>query len=231
MDNQRAAINELIKTTHQMKKRLELERFFAEDFFITKTNTKNISSDKNKQIAELYAHVENCKQCSLYSSRTNLVFGSGNLDAELIFVGEAPGRDEDLQGKPFVGAAGALLTKIIEAMKLKREDVYITNVLRCRPPGNRNPLPDEVISCKPYLVELLEIIKPRVICTLGKFAAHALLNETAPISRLRGRFFDFHGITLLPTYHPAYLLRNPEDKKLVWEDMKKIMKFLKTNET
>ncbi|MDD5746809.1 MAG: uracil-DNA glycosylase, partial [Candidatus Omnitrophica bacterium] len=135
------------------------------------------------------------------------------------------------QGKPFVGAAGGLLSKIIQAMGMRRDEVYITNVLRCRPPNNRNPLPEEVVCCRPYLLELIGIIKPKVICTLGKFAAGALLERLEPISRLRGVFHDFQGIALMPTFHPAYLLRNPEDKKLVWDDIKKIMEYLRSDET
>ncbi len=143
-----------------------------------------------------------------------------------MFIGEAPGFDEDQQGLPFVGAAGQLLTKIIEAMKLKREDVYIANCLKCRPPGNRNPEPAEIASCSPILARQIEIIAPEIICALGKFAAQTLLESEEPISRLRGKFHDFRGIKLMPTFHPAYLLRNPGDKKIVWEDMQKIMREL-----
>ena len=149
-----------------------------------------------------------------------------------MFVGEAPGRDEDLAGRPFVGAAGQLLTKIIEAMGRKRENVYITNVLRCRPPQNRNPLPEEIVSCRPYLKELIGIIRPKVICSLGKFAASVMLDRIEPITRIRGKFFDLdEGVKLMPTFHPAYLLRNPADKKLVWSDVKKIVNYLKTGQT
>ncbi|MCG2677689.1 uracil-DNA glycosylase, partial [bacterium] len=144
-----------------------------------------------------------------------------------VFVGEAPGREEDIQGLPFVGRAGELLTKIIEAMGLKRKDVYISNVLKCRPPQNRNPLPSEVAACQDYLRQQLEIISPRVICCLGKFSCLLLLNQDAPISRLRGQFQDFRGIKVMPTFHPAYLLRNPAAKRLVWEDMQKIMTELR----
>ncbi len=147
--------------------------------------------------------------------------------ADLVFVGEAPGADEDAQGRPFVGRAGQLLTKIIEAMGLKREDVYICNILKCRPPGNRNPQPEEIAACEPFLIRQLEAIRPRVICALGTFAAHTLLKSEAPITVLRGRFHTYQGIPLMPTYHPAYLLRNPEAKKLVWEDVQMIMKALR----
>ncbi|MGH7198650.1 MAG: uracil-DNA glycosylase [Candidatus Omnitrophota bacterium] len=182
--------------------------------------------NKRDALAKLEAEFKNCTLCALSEKRTQVVFGAGNPDAELMFVGEAPGFDEDRQGEPFVGAAGQLLTKIIGAMKLRREDVYIANCLKCRPPGNRNPLPSEIATCKPILIRQIEIIQPRVVCALGKFAAQTLLQTDEPISRLRGRFFDWNGIKLLPTFHPAYLLRNPAEKKLVWEDVQKIMREL-----
>jgi uracil-DNA glycosylase len=164
-----------------------------------------------------------CRRCGLHGHRQNIVFGDGNSRARLVFVGEGPGGDEDRQGKPFVGAAGQLLTRIIQAMGLTRDEVYICNVIKCRPPGNRNPLPDEISACAPFLARQLQAIGPEYICALGKFAAQYLLGTVAPISTLRGRFFDYQGIRVMPTYHPAYLLRNPEKKRDVWEDMKKIM--------
>jgi DNA polymerase len=168
-----------------------------------------------------------CRRCKHAGGRTNLVFGVGNPDADLVFVGEAPGQDEDLRGEPFVGRAGQLLTEIItKGMKLRREDVYICNVIKCRPPGNRNPEPDEVASCEPFLLRQLEIIGPEVIVALGKFAAQTLLRDKTPITRLRGRWYDYHGIRLMPTFHPAYLLRNPADKRLVWEDIQQVMGVL-----
>lgn len=175
-------------------------------------------------LEELKKPVSACKKCPLAKTRTNVVFGEGNPHAKLMFIGEAPGADEDEQGRPFVGRAGQLLTKIIEAMGLKREDVYIANILKCRPPENRNPLPAEIAQCSPYLLRQIELIKPKVICSLGKFSAQTLLNTETPISKLRGNFYDYHGTKLMPTYHPAYLLRNPGEKKTVWEDMKKIAK-------
>jgi DNA polymerase len=165
----------------------------------------------------------NCHRCALARTRTNIVFGSGNINARLMFVGEAPGRDEDLQGMPFVGEAGMLLTKIIAAMGIKREDVYICNILKCRPPQNRNPQPEEISMCIDYLYGQIDAIKPKIICGLGKFASQTLLATETPISKLRGRWHEYRGIKFMPTYHPAYLLRNPQDKKLVWEDMKKII--------
>jgi DNA polymerase len=178
-------------------------------------------------LVRLRNNVLGCVRCSeLARTRKTVVFGSGNAAAKLMFIGEAPGFDEDQQGLPFVGKAGQLLTKIIEAMGLKRQDVFIANVLKCRPPGNRNPLPDEIINCKPYLMGQIQLIRPRVICALGNFAAQVLLQTDRTISQLRGKFYDFEGTQVLPTYHPAYLLRNPGEKKKVWEDMKLIMKEL-----
>jgi uracil-DNA glycosylase len=173
------------------------------------------------------AELGDCRRCPLGGLRHRLVFGEGNPRAELVFVGEAPGADEDAQGRPFVGRAGQLLTKIIVAMGLKRDDVYICNILKCRPPENRDPLPEEIAACEPFLIRQLEVIRPRVICALGSFAAHALLKSEAPITVLRGRFHRYQDIPLMPTYHPAYLLRNPEAKKLVWEDVRTIMKLLR----
>jgi DNA polymerase len=165
-----------------------------------------------------------CRRCKLHPTRTNIVFGTGNPKAKLAFVGEGPGRDEDLQGKPFVGLAGQLLTKIIQAIQLTREEVYITNIIKCRPPGNRNPEPDEIKACEPFLIKQLEVIRPKLICALGTFAAQTLLKTEERISLLRGKFHQYQGIPLMPTYHPAYLLRNPNFKRDVWEDMKKIKK-------
>jgi DNA polymerase len=165
-----------------------------------------------------------CRRCKLAGGRTHIVFGVGNEDADLMFVGEGPGRDEDLRGEPFVGRAGQLLTDIIvNGMKLRREDVYIANVIKCRPPQNRNPEPDEIDRCIPFLARQIEIVRPRVIVALGKFAAQTLLNSTTPITRLRGQWHDYRGVKLMPTLHPAYLLRNPADKRLVWEDVKQVM--------
>jgi len=167
-----------------------------------------------------------CTRCPLHRTRRTLVFGEGSPRARLVFVGEAPGEEEDKQGRPFVGRAGQLLTKIINAMGLAREEVYICNILKCRPPGNRNPKEDEIATCEPFLVKQLEAIDPEIICALGTFAAKTLLRTEAPISAIRGKFHDYHGRKLMPTYHPAYLLRNPDAKKPVWEDVQKIMKIL-----
>lgn len=168
-----------------------------------------------------------CTRCKLHSlGRRQVVFGSGHPEARLMFVGEAPGEDEDRQGEPFVGRAGQLLTKIIEAIGMTREQVYIANVIKCRPPGNRNPEADEVATCEPFLAEQLAIVRPRVVVALGKFAAQSLLRTTEPITKLRGRVFEWQGAALIPTFHPAYLLRNPPAKREVWDDMKKVRDLL-----
>ena len=170
---------------------------------------------------------DDCRRCKLCTlGRSQIVFGVGNPKARLMFVGEAPGEEEDKRGEPFVGRAGQLLTKIIEAIGLTRDQVYIANVIKCRPPGNRNPEGDEVEQCEPFLFRQIEVIKPRVIVPLGKFAAQSLLKTMDPITRLRGRQFDYRGATLIPTFHPAYLLRNPSAKREVWEDMKKVRAIL-----
>jgi uracil-DNA glycosylase len=171
--------------------------------------------------------IGDCTRCKLHRlGRRQIVFGVGNPNADLMFVGEAPGADEDLQGIPFVGRAGQLLTKIIEAIGLAREDVYIANVIKCRPPENRNPEPDEVESCEPFLFQQIDRIKPKVIVALGTFAAKALLKTQDSISRLRGRVYDYRGAKLIPTFHPAFLLRSPDRKRDVWEDMKKVRALL-----
>jgi uracil-DNA glycosylase family 4 len=164
-----------------------------------------------------------CLRCRLASTRTQVVFGTGDPNADLMFIGEAPGRDEDLQGKPFVGRAGQLLTDIIKAMKLTRDQVYIANVIKCRPPENRNPEPDELDACRPYIRKQIEFIRPKVIVTLGKFALQILSGRSHAVSSARGVWSEYEGIRVMPTYHPAYLLRTPSAKKDVWTDMKKVM--------
>ncbi len=175
----------------------------------------------------LEQEILNCSKCPLSKSRKNPVVGEGNLSADLMFVGEAPGYYEDVEGIPFVGKAGQLLTKIIKAMELTRQDVYIGNILKCRPPNNRDPLPREVEACFPYLERQIELIQPKVICTLGRYAAQTLSGSDAAISRLRGQVFYYKGIKMIATYHPSYLLRSPKQKRATWEDMKLIMKILK----
>jgi uracil-DNA glycosylase family 4 len=180
-----------------------------------------------RSLPELEAYIGDCQRCPVLAEhRTQIVFGVGNPSAELVFCGEAPGRDEDAQGEPFVGRAGQLLTKVIKAMGLERRDVYILNVIKCRPPENRDPLPDEVANCSPFMLEQIDIIRPKVIVALGRIAAHTLLETDVPMSKLRGRFFDWHGVPLMPTFHTAYLLRNPAAKREVWDDMKAVLRLL-----
>jgi DNA polymerase len=178
-------------------------------------------------LAQIQADLGVCTRCRLSAARTHIVFGEGDPDADLVFVGEGPGYDEDRRGRPFVGAAGQLLTRIIEAMELKREQVYICNIIKCRPPNNRNPRPDEISSCFPFLKRQLQSIAPRFVCALGKFAAQTLLETDTPISRLRGRLHRLGKMKVLPTFHPAYLLRNPEKKRDVWHDMQLLMREMK----
>jgi DNA polymerase len=178
-------------------------------------------------LATIREDIGDCTRCKLHGlGRTQIVFGVGNPSADLMFVGEAPGADEDIQGIPFVGRAGQLLTKMIEAMGFTRDDVYIANVLKCRPPGNRNPEPDEIAMCEPFLFRQLASIDPKVVIALGAFAARTLLKTDAPISRLRGRVFDFRGAKLIPTFHPSFLLRSPGYKREAWDDLKLALSLL-----
>lgn len=213
-----------------LKQHLEAEKALgAPGIFLSHSRRQSADAETySREAATALAALQNefsaCALCSLSRTRTNIVFGSGSPNAKLFFVGEAPGFDEDKEGLPFVGAAGQLLSKIIQAMKLRREDVYIANCLKCRPPQNRNPLPSEIVACNPILMRQIEIIRPQVICALGKFAAQTLLGSDEPISRLRGKFHEWKfGAKIMATFHPAYLLRNPEDKKIVWQDMQQIM--------
>ena len=181
-----------------------------------------------ERLDAIRAELGDCTRCKLHGGRTHLVYGVGNPDADLMFVGEAPGRDEDRQGEPFVGRAGQLLTRIIEAIDLRREDVYIANVIKCRPPGNRNPEPEEIDTCRPYLFAQIDAIGPRVIVALGSFAVKTLLDdETIAISKARGQVYACRGAHLIPTFHPAYLLRSPDRKRDVWEDMKRVRSLLR----
>jgi len=186
-------------------------------------------SSEDSSYLSLKERIIQCQKCALSQRRKNAVPGEGNFGAELMFVGEAPGRDEDIQGRPFVGRAGQLLTKIINAMEFKREDVYITNVVKCRPPDNRNPHREEIEKCQEYLLEQLEMIKPRVIVTLGKVATDSFVRSNLGMTALRGNFYEFGDIQVMPTFHPSYIIRNEGNikiKKMVWEDMKKVMAFL-----
>ena len=186
-------------------------------------NTIRDGGDPASLLAEMAAVASVCVKCRLATTRTQVVYGVGSPVADLMFIGEAPGRDEDLKGEPFVGRAGQLLTDIIKAMKLTREDVYIANVVKCRPPENRNPEPDELDACRPWIHQQIDLIQPKVIVTLGKFALQSLTGRTYAVSTARGQWQEFHGIRVMPTYHPAYLLRTPSAKKEVWADMKLVM--------
>jgi uracil-DNA glycosylase family 4 len=233
------------RIARQLRERLEIDRLFGWSVPIGKAASRRPgkgasqrdgeassraasargpdSSDRESVLGRIRDEVAACKLCSLCRTRTQTVFGTGDPNARLLFVGEAPGFDEDREGEPFVGLAGKLLTDIIKAMGLERGQVYIANVIKCRPPQNRTPNPAEVGSCLPYLERQIAILQPQAIVALGAVAAKALLGVELPISRVRGRFHDYHGIPLMPTYHPAYLLRNPEEKRKVWEDVQLVM--------
>lgn len=183
----------------------------------------DMSSDAAVELADFAKSIAACDLCRLSKGRTQVVFGVGNPEARLMFIGEGPGRDEDIKGEPFVGRAGELLTDIIKAMKLRREEIYIANAVKCRPPENRNPEPDEMDACRPYLMRQIDIIRPEVIVTLGRFGLQTLFEKPIAISSVRGQWMEWRDIRVMPTYHPAYLLRNPAAKKDVWSDMKKVM--------
>jgi len=195
----------------------------AELEFLRDIGYTHLDIHESDLLGELQRVVTACEQCRLSKTRTQVVYGVGSPKADLMFIGEAPGRDEDLQGEPFVGRAGQLLTDIIKAMKLTRDDVYIANVIKCRPPENRNPEPDELEACRPYIRRQVELIEPKVIVTLGRFALQSLLERTYSITAARGQWLEYNGVKVMPTYHPAFLLRNPAAKKDVWSDMKKVM--------
>ncbi len=177
-------------------------------------------------LADVRKELGDCKRCKLHRGRKTIVFGEGNEKATLMLIGEGPGYDEDVQGRPFVGRAGQLLTKILQSINLPREEVYIANIIKCRPPQNRNPEPDEIQSCSPFLMKQISVIQPKIICALGTFSAQTLLKTDTKITALRGKLYDLEGIKVMPTYHPAFLLRNPDKKREVWEDMKKIVELL-----
>ncbi len=185
-----------------------------------------VSLSQKRNLDAVRAELGECRRCKLHRTRRTLVFGEGNDQAALMLVGEGPGYDEDVQGRPFVGKAGQLLTKILQSIHLEREEVYIANILKCRPPQNRNPEPDEIESCRPFLLKQIQAIQPKLICALGTFAAQSLLQTGEKITTLRGRLFETDGIRVIPTFHPAFLLRNPDRKREVWEDMKQIARLL-----
>jgi len=204
----------------ETKETLEVVRTFVEaqaEFGLTEFRLAR--ADADAPLADLYESIRDCRMCGLCENRRNVVFGSGNPDADLMFIGEGPGAEEDRTGLPFVGAAGALLTRMIEAIGFQRDEVYIANVIKCRPPGNRDPKPEEVGTCKPFLERQIEYIQPVAICALGLFAARTLLGTDEPMGSLRGRLFSYRGIHLIPTYHPAALLRNRHWKRPAWEDL------------
>lgn len=233
-------MDEYITIIRDIKNYIELEKASGVDELMLGSIIKHKDSEdfvlagfgqeKKAILDDLKNKALECKECALCNSRRNLVFGEGNPDAELMFIGEAPELQEDIQGKPFAGKAGTLLTKIIEAMGLKREDVYIANCLKCRPPHNRNPLPSEIIACREFFMKQIQIIEPKVICCLGKFASQTVLMSDESIAKLRGNFFNFESAKVMPTFHPAYLLENPQEKRVVWEDMKKIRDYIKQTE-
>ncbi len=206
------------------EKNEEIKEATAEDNTDFK-GTVNPEWQKSNTLDELYAGIHNCKECKLGETRNKFVFGSGNPDADIMIIGEAPGKDEDLQGKPFVGRAGQLLTKILEAIGLSRDDVFIANIIKCRPPGNRVPATDEVDKCEPYLKKQIEVIKPKFILSLGLTSIQTLLKQKFKMADTRGKLLEYHGIKLLVTYHPAALLRNPNWKKSTWEDVKYLRKL------
>jgi DNA polymerase len=187
---------------------------------------KKATPSETLTLADVRKELGDCKRCKLHRGRKTIVFGEGNEKATLMLIGEGPGYDEDVQGRPFVGKAGQLLTKILQSINLPREEVYIANIIKCRPPQNRNPEPDEIQSCHPFLMKQIEAIQPKIICALGTFSAQTLLKTETKITALRGKLFDLEGIKVIPTYHPAFLLRNPDKKREVWEDMKKIVELL-----
>jgi len=227
-----------IKDYIEYEKEMGIEGYMMNSCGLSKEETQQAGTNE-QALEKVREEMGDCQRCELHKTRTNLVFGSGNPNAILMFVGEAPGKDEDLKGLPFVGRAGTLLNKIIESIGLKndepigikRDDVYIANILKSRPPGNRNPEDSEIAACSPFLFAQINAIKPKIICSLGSFSAHTLLDTKIPISKLRGKFYDFKGTLLIPTFHPAYLLRNPSKKAEVWEDMKLIAnEYLKAKE-
>lgn len=230
--------NQLIKTIDDLSRTLTfLKQKGCTGFTCSKENLVRLDSwsrscppSLRPTLSEIREELGDCQRCRLSKTRQNIVFGSGNPRARLVFVGEAPGYEEDVKGEPFVGPAGQLLTKIIHAIELTREAVYILNVLKCRPPKNRNPRPDEVATCSPFMNRQINTINPDFICALGKFATQTLLQTDRPISRLRGQFYDYQGIQLMPTFHPSYLLHNPEKKREVWQDMQKLMAAMKQAE-
>lgn len=211
----------------ELKKLVSLTKEYILDLKKSGITSIVVDNPHQKTLQQFFAEIKDCQKCPLGKTRTKFVFGEGSPDSELVFIGEAPGYDEDKQGRPFVGKAGQLLTKIIEAMGLKRKDVYICNVLKCRPPGNRTPQPDEIEACRPHLKRQLSLLrKKKVICCLGYYASNTLLGLDLLMKDMRGNWYKHEEVPVMVTYHPSYLLRNPAEKKKVWNDMKKIKECL-----
>ena len=226
MESERRELSSLVRKTGRLLQSLALAGI-SDLPSVSSEQRHDLRTSKTAQLEPIRQQALQCRACRLAKTRHSVVFGEGPLDADLVFVGEGPGREEDAQGRPFVGSAGELLTKIIQAMKLTRESVYITNVVKCRPPMNRPPEPDEAAACSRYLEAQLTTIRPKVICALGKTATTALLETEAPMARLRGKTFHWKEIPLIVTFHPAYLLRNPAAKLYVWADMQRVLELLK----
>jgi DNA polymerase len=219
---------EMLPIKLEKKTRSAEEQKYGKPTTTRKLKNLRTSVQKEAALKALSKDIGDCKMCRLSKERTNIVFGEGNPDAKLMFIGEGPGREEDSQGRPFVGDAGMLLTRLIEKMGFKRKDVYIANIVKCRPPMNRDPEKDEIESCRGFVEKQIEIIEPEVIISLGRISAQTLLGSTRlKMTSIRGNFFDYKGIPLMPTFHPAYLLRNPKDKWLTWSDAQKVLEKLK----
>ncbi len=217
--------SDLPEILESLKTQFEYRKSCGINYFQKPEEQKSgLSEDNQSLLDKVVEEMGDCKRCKLHSLRKNIVFGVGNSNARLMFVGETPGAEEDEQGIPFVGKAGQLLTKIIEAIDLKRSDVYIANIIKCRPSSNRNPEEDEIKTCIPFLEKQIEIIAPEIVCTLGNIATRALLDTDLEVTKLRGRFHERSGLKVMPTYHPSYLLRDPSKKRETWEDMKKVKK-------
>ncbi len=240
MSLQEPSRNELLKILSSLKVFFESQKRSGINVYMQKENVpgdvcdvplrtdkelkNSIPRDNDLRLHDIQEVIGECTRCKLHKTRNKIVFGEGNPDARLLFIGEAPGADEDVQGRPFVGKAGQLLTRIIQAINLKRNDVYIANIVKCRPPKNRNPDDDEIQTCFPFLLKQLHVIQPQIICTLGRIATSAVLKTEGGITELRGKFYHFNGIKVMPTYHPSYLLRNQEKKKETWIDMQMVQK-------
>ena len=226
MDEKTQEIIADLKSYLEYLKGMGVEALPASEKFSERESASSVPPITTGTLEEIRNDLGDCQRCKLHRMRKTLVFGEGSPKAALMFVGEGPGYDEDVQGRPFVGKAGQLLTKIIQSIGLQREDVYIGNIIKCRPPQNRNPEPDEIEACHPFVLRQIQAIRPKIICALGTFAAQTLLKTSTKITALRGKVFDLDGIKVIPTYHPAYLLRNPEKKRETWEDMKQILALL-----